>query len=38
MGSAGELTEGMGKGGDSPDDLEVMETGTGSEGCGDKGD
>lgn len=36
MGNAGKLTEGMEKGGDSTEDLDVIGTGTGGEGCGDK--
>lgn len=35
MGKAGELTEGMEKGGDSSEDLEVMKTGTGGDNQGD---
>lgn len=38
MGRAGELIEGMEKGGDSSEDLEVITTGTGGDNQGGKGD
>lgn len=38
MDSAGESTEGMVEADDSPEDLKMMETGTGGEGYGDQGD
>lgn len=38
MGSASELTEGMGKDGYSPQDLEVTEIVTGGKGYSNKGD